>query len=85
MQRYARFPVEIALNLSLRRLHFIMLWVCLKSKDSLRAAVGEELTPERSEAKMLQKMTALGLAILSIMASTAEARKGILVKTVMEL
>ena len=46
------------------------------SKDSLRTAVGEELTPERSEAKMLQKMIALGLAILSIMASTAEARRG---------
>merc|ERR1712117_781315 len=43
---------------------------------SLRTAVGEELTPEGSEAKMLHKMNALGLAILSIMASTAEARRG---------
>ena len=46
------------------------------SKDSLRTAVGEELTPEKSEANMLQKMIAIGLAILSIMASTAEAWRG---------
>ena len=46
------------------------------SKDSLRTAVGEELTPERSEVKMSQNIIALGLAILSIMASTAEARGG---------
>lgn len=46
------------------------------SKESLRTIVGEELTPEGSEAKMLQKMIALGLTILSIMASNAEARRG---------
>ena len=51
----------------------------LTSGVSLRIDVSEELTPERSEDKMLQRTIAIGLTILSIMAYTAEARKGTIV------
>ena len=55
----------------------------LTSGVSLRIDVSEELTPERSEAKMFQRTIAIGLTVLSIMAYTAEARKGMIVSTVL--
>ena len=62
--------------------HLIINKFSLTSGVSLRTDVSEELTPERSEAKMLQRTIAVGLAVLSIMAYTAEARKGMIVQTV---
>ena len=63
--------------------HLIINKFSLTSGVSLRIDVSEELTPERSEAKMLQRTIAIGMTILSIMAYTAEARKGMKVSTVL--